>query len=234
MKRNNILMGAYIAFIVICFIVRTFTEYPMWRAIVSAVTISSAFFAYADFFGIYAQAFSDICEVAEKFILDTRNKLENELRAFEEINERVKSVSKEEFDFSEVENITKVVMNRHDEMEIWIEDYAKRNVIKQKKVKNYKVISEALTFFGFLALLCILVFSPISSRVIKVQDLLSVLAFAVILLSQYMGAALSEKLEKDKREAKSAKRTHDESRIKLKELREMINRLVDMINDSEE
>lgn len=234
MKRNNLLMGAYIAFVFLCFIIRAFVEYPMWNAIVAAVTFSSAFFAYADFFFGYSKSLSDTCDIADEFIGVTKKRLNAETKSFEEINSQMDSIPEEKFDFSEMRETILPIQNKHDEMEVWIEGYVADIQDKRKKAKNNKFIADMLTFLGFLVFLCILVFLPITDAVVDAQDVLSVLAFAVILLSNLNGAIQEEKLEKDRIESQGAKERYEECRIKLREMRELIDRLVKEIEATEE
>lgn len=234
MKRNNLLMGAYIAFVFLCFIIRAFVEYPMWNAIVAAVTFSSAFFAYADFFFGYSKSLSDTCDIADEFIGVTKKRLNAETKSFEEINRQMDSIPKEKYDFSEMRETILPIQNKHDEMEVWIEGYATDIQEKRNKAKNNKFIADILTFLGFLVFLCILVFLPITDAVVDAQDILSVLGFAVILLSNLNGAIQEEKLEKDKIESQSAKERYEECRIKLREMRELVDRLVKEIEATEE
>ncbi len=234
MKRNNLLMGAYIAFVFLCFIIRAFSEYPMWNAIVAAVTFSSAFFAYADFFFCYSKSLSDTCDVAEEFICVTTKRLYSETKSFEEINTQMNSIPKEKFDFSELRETIIPIQKKHDDMKLWIEGYANDIKEKQKKAKNNKFIADMLTFLGFLVFLCILVFLPITDAVVDAQDILSVLAFAVILLSNLNGTIQADKLEKDKIESQDAKKNYEDCRAKLKEMKELINELVKEIQETEE
>lgn len=234
MKRNNLLMGAYITFVFLCFIIRAFVEYPIWNAIVAAVTFSSAFFACSDFFFGYSKSLADTCDIADEFICVTIKKLNAETKSFAEINGQMDSISKEIFDFSEMREAIIPIQSKHDEMTSWIEGYANETQAKRKKAKNNKFIAELLTFFGFLVFLCILAFLPITDAVVEAQDILSVLAFAVILLSNLIGTIQTEKLEKDKIESQSAKKSYEECRVKLKEMRERVNKLVKEIETTEE
>lgn len=234
MKRNNLLMGAYIAFVFLCFMFRALGEYPMWNEIVAAVTFSSAFFAYSDFFFGYSKLLSDTCDIADEFICVTRKRLNDETKSFVEINAQMDSIPKEKFDFSEMRENIIPIQNKHDEMELWLERYANDAKEKRKKAKNNKFIAEILTFLGFLVFLCILVFLPITDAVVEAQDVLSVLAFAVILLSNLIGTIQAEKLEKNKIESQNAKKTYEECRVKLKEMRALINRLVKEIEATED
>lgn len=234
MKRNNLLMGAYIAFVFLCFVIRLFEEYPMWNAIVAAVTFSSAFFAYADFFFGYSKALSDTCDIANEFICATKKRLNAETKSFEEINAQMDRIPKEIFDFSELRETITPIQKKHDDMETWLTGYSENIKQKQKKAKSNKFIAEVLTFLGFLVFLCILVFLPITVAAVEAQDILSVLAFAVILLSNLNGSIQAAKLEKDKVESQNAKKNYEECRIKLKEMRELINRLVKEIESTGE
>ena len=234
MKRNNLLMGAYIAFVFLCFIIRAFDEYPMWNAIVAAVTFSSAFFAYADFFIGYSKSLSDTCDIANEFICTTKKRLSAETKSFEEINAKMDSIPKEKFDFSELREVIIPIQKEHDDMELWMEEYADNIKEKRKKAQNNKFIAEVLTFLGFLIFLCILVFLPITDAVVEAQDILSVLSFAVILLSNLCGTIQEEKLEKDRSDSQRAKKRYEECRDKLKEMRELISRLVKEIEATEE
>ena len=235
MRKNNLLMSAYIAFVILCFVVRIYhDEFPMWNAIVAAVTISSAFFAYADFFFCYYKALSDACDVADEFIYMTKKRLNAETKSFVEINNLMESIPKGKFDFSEMKETIIPIQNKHDEMELWIEVYVNDTQEKRKRAKNNKFLAEMLTFFGFFVFLCILVFMPITSAVVEMQDVLSVLAFAVILLSDLNGTIKAEKLEKDKIKSENAKRSYEECRRQLKKMKKMINKLVKKIEATEE
>lgn len=140
MKRNNLLMGAYIAFVFLCLIIRAFGEYPMWNAIVAAVTFSSAFFAYADFFFGYSKSLSDTCDVAEEFICVTKKRLYAETKSFEEMNAQMDSIPKEKFDFSELRETIIPIQKKHDDMELWIEGYADDIKEKQKKRRTINLL----------------------------------------------------------------------------------------------
>ena len=234
MKKNNLLMSAYIAFVFLCFVIRTFGEYPMWDSVVASVTFSSAFFAYADFFFSYANALSDVCDVADSFIGVTKKKLIVENAAFEEMSKQMDSVSEDKFDFLQIKESIIPIEKKHNEMESWIDSYINDINEKRKKIKTNIFIGEMLTFFGFFSFMCILVFLPITKAVVKVQDILSVLAFAIILLSNMNSVVQEDKLAKEKRGSEKAKKEYEECRKKLKEMQKLINKLVSVIKDTNE
>lgn len=231
MKRCNILMGAYIFFILICFVVRNFVEYPMWGAIVAAVTVSSAFFTYADFFWSNSQSLSDVCDLADEYISDTRKKLNAETYTFEKIHKKIYSIPEGKFDFSEMERVIGTIQQEHNDTENWLNDYVKKTDANRRKVKNYKFISEVFTFVGFLSFLCILVFLPITDKVVQMQDMVSVLAFAVILLSQLSSSIFYEMLKQDKEKVINAKEKYAKCRLQLKEMEGKVEDLVTKIRE---
>lgn len=66
-----------------------FNEFDNWNYVVSAVTLSSAFLAYADFFYVHSKFYSDCCDMAEKFISVRSKRIEKEKSITEDICEKV-------------------------------------------------------------------------------------------------------------------------------------------------
>lgn len=234
MKRSSILMGSYIFFILICFLTRTFIVYPMWGAVVAAVTFSSAFFSYADFFWNSSQSLLDICGVEKEYIKDRRRVLKIESETFKDVAMKIYSIPKEKFDTSEMEKELERLIIQHKEKEIQLNDYEKKVNSNCKRVKNYKFIGETLTFMGFLIFLCILVFVPITDKVVEMQDLLTVLAFAIILFSQLNGSIFDERLKQDEEKRKNAKDEYGKSKLQLEDIKEKIDSLVNLIKNNVE
>lgn len=127
MKRNNILMGAYIVFVFICVAVKFFSDYAMWGAIVSAVAISSALFSYADFFLIYMESVQEIYSVGKDFIIITRKGLDAEESTFSTISKEIEEIPKHVFDFSEMQASIATVMNKHHGLMQCIDDFEIKN-----------------------------------------------------------------------------------------------------------
>ena len=177
---------------------------------------------------------SDVCDVADSFINVTKKKLIVENAAFEEMYKQMDSVSEDKFDFLQIKESIIPIKKKHNEMESWIEGYINDINEKRKKIKTNIFIGEMLTFLGFFCFMCILVFLPITKAVVKIQDSLSVLAFAIILLSNMNSVVQEDKLAKEKIGSEKAKREYEECREKLKEMQKLINKLVSAIKDTNE
>lgn len=187
MKRNTIFMLAYIAFVVICFIVRLFWDYPMWDNIVIAITISSVFFAYADMFHIIAESIEKSKELSlnqcnrMKGIVDsTMNNLRRLKANIDEIHEK-DSLRKS------LENYTKMRDNL---------SALEKSYTNLKIVNLCRCIENVNLFIAFLLLLCILVFQSLAERLLSVQSYATVLAFIMILLTPVVGTWIKERSNK--------------------------------------
>lgn len=77
--------------------------------------------------------------------------------------------------------------------------------------------------------MCIIIFSFVRNIAVNMQDIISVLAFAIILSSQFLGGVLEEKLEKQKAEKDSAQARYEECRERLKEIQDPVRQLLDDI-----
>lgn len=233
MKRNNILMGAYITFIFICYLARVESEYESWDSVVSAVTISSALFAVADFLYIYAQSLSGICDIARDYIEDTRNKLDEEKKVFSEIRKRVEACSMREFDFSEMTIEIDSIMAANQKTETWLQEYTALTKKKERTSKRNSFFAVIFTFLGFLSFLCIVVFSSLASACSNIQDLISVFAFGVILSTQYIHTILTEKMQKDAEKRDQKKAFHNESRSRLTGIKEKVDAFFMMVENGD-
>lgn len=224
MRRNNIFMGAYIVFVFICFFARLKSEYSAWPSVVSAVAISSAFFAFADFLYIYAQSLRGICDVTNSYISDAREMLDEERWIFLGFRERIRECSLEEFDFSEMTKLIDLVMEENGKTEEWIKENEAATLKKQKEVKRDKAAAAFLTFLGFLLFLCIVVFDTLATACVAIQDTISVFAFGLILVTQYVHTILSEKTQKDVLERDEKRKSYDKRREHMEILKEKVNK----------
>ncbi len=188
MKRNNLFMLAYIIFIIVCMFVRLICDYPMWHTIVSAITISSWFFAVAD-------ASSSDAEY-----------LKQQIRIWLQFTEAEKVKAVETLDWAKAEK--QYVTENRDRYD---EDLLKEKLVilndvigrmehrikddetvdeelepNNKKAQKYERVAEVCTIFGFLTFFCIMSFQTISKLVVSLQDVTTVAAFAIILATQYI------------------------------------------------
>ncbi len=200
LKRNDVFLFSYIAFIVICLFVRSWGEYGSWPAIVSAIAISSALLTCAEYFGIYANYFSRRGDADEEFIksircrnLDTRQEIIKLCDTLAKTNIEGLETSEDIKNFTQASNGTI-------RFESFLDDYENNISSDRNKQKAYDIIANTFKVAAFLAFLCIITFPVLAEGMYAVQDIVSVLAFLLILISQYVSSLYSNKLQiEDKR-----------------------------------
>lgn len=200
LKRNDVFLFSYIAFIVICLFVRSWGEYGSWPAIVSAIAISSALLTCAEYFGIYANYFSRRSDADEEFVKSIRCRNLNTRQEIIKLCDTLAKTNIEGFETSEdVKNFTQV-SNGTIRFESFLDDYENKILSDRNKQKIYNIIANTFKVAAFLAFLCIIAFPVLAEGMYTVQDIVSVLAFLLILISQYVSSLYSNKLQiEDKR-----------------------------------
>lgn len=193
MKRNNSLMIAYIIFVFISATVRFFGEYPMWRTLVAAITTTSWMISLADFY--YATAIElrisskEDLRYAEAAILDIQGMLDAIEKILVKNENRINSTQTSQ------ENMAHYVDMKNGGLH-FLEKHQKIRSMAEKD-KNRSDIDEKIAAFfavaGFIAFFMILAFEQISTMFIDQQDIMTVMAFGIILLTQYTDAYSKEK-----------------------------------------
>lgn len=223
MKRHNLLLFAYIVFTIICLVVRSFVVFETWGYVVSAVAISSAFLAYADFFYIHSKYYSDSCEMADRFISDRSKKIEKEKEIVEDICVKLAELKAKGIDVAQEETNFQATRNGYIEFEKYILLFKDGTALKRKKQKKYSFMADILTFLAFLSFLCLITFTNVSETIGKAQDIISIIAFLVVLSSQYVNSIFSEEHSKESKCHDHAVATHDAAH---EHILEMQNRFI--------
>lgn len=231
MKRHNLLLFAYIVFTIICIVVRSYVEFEAWSYVVSAVAISSALLAYADFFYIHSKYYSDSCEMAENFIVDRRKKLETECKVTEDICTKIVELKENGIDVTQEEVTFKTAKNGYFELKDSLKFFEDSTTKMRNKQKKYSIIADILTFLAFLSFLCLITFTNIADAFGKVQDIISILAFVVVLSSQYVNSIFSEKYSKDRKRHDNAVQAHDAMHEHIFEVHNKFNIYYEKVKD---
>lgn len=195
MKRNSSFMLAYIIFLAVCVVIRSFVEFPLWPALVAAITTASWIIALADFKYTIASelhlASKETSELAEAAIEDIQRILNTIDRILAE-NENIKKEELAPADQKRIEYCEKTKTKVLDSLE----NYKKRKLairnLKDRADKREKQ-GKVLTVVGFVAFFIILAFEPITKWFIDDQDVMTVGAFAIILYTQHEDEAIKEK-----------------------------------------
>ncbi len=231
MKRHNLLLLSYIVFIIICIIVQSFVEFESWSYVVSAVAISSAFLTYADFFYVYSKYYADSCDMAERFIVDRGKKIKKERAIIENIYSKMTDLKTKGIDVSQDEINIEEAQKGCSEMENILSTFKDSIDFKRKKQKQFLFRADMLTFLAFLSFLCLITFTNIAERIGKTQDIISIIAFAVVLSSQYVNSIFSEKQIKDKKRHEHAVAAHDTLYEKIFEVQNSYNIYYERMKD---
>lgn len=221
MKRNNLFMLSYIVFIFICFIVRIFCEYPMWNTLVVSISVSSGVFAFADYYSGKASSELSASKITKDLFARTEKCISDQLRIVDvKLKEQMSTEPMEQLGaecYIDEKNKLLRLKEENSAIKIMYEE----NNRQHKRFCNYANI---LNFFGYLSFFITLVFQTVSSVLSSYLDLLSVLAFGLILLTQYMTGRSEEKIEKQKIDAKKVyDTTTDFLKVQSQYLDSMIN-----------
>ena len=120
MKRNDIFMWAYISFIFVCIILRMNWAFPLWGAVVIAITISSVFFATEDLLSSVARFLQETCDVADKFIETAKKGIAKDREFLDKIGKNAELLKNEEYNISDVNISFDSVRNWVSELESYV------------------------------------------------------------------------------------------------------------------
>ncbi len=177
MQRNNLFMLAYIFFIFVSSWIRVIYDYPMWPKLVAAITIASFFLIISDLvYSLVKNTYENMQTETEYIVV-----IQEEFDVMEKYTEKY---LKEKAD--KIDEIKKV------KIEETIESMAGKLKSIRERAKNiinycekYKIVADIFTVLGFLSFFLILVFEVISNFIIGILDLITVLSFGFVLLTQY-------------------------------------------------
>lgn len=191
MKRNNCLMIAYIIFIFVCVVVRFFEEFPRWQVLVVAITATSWVFSLADFNYTTANELHAISKNTLTFIESNIDNIQVILNKID-LSENASELSK---------IMQEKINNYKTSAQNCIGSFEKLKV-EAEKSKHIANLSEKMAsifiIVGFVGFFSILSFDELSKMFTNSQDIMTVMAFGLILFTQYMGEISKENREKQK------------------------------------
>mgnify|MGYP003306025347 CR=1 FL=1 len=196
-------MLSYIVFIFICFLVRVYCEFPMWNTLVAAISFSSSVFAFADFYAGLASTELAVSRITKNLFTQTDKSLEYLLKKLdkelaEKLTADLSTKLGHDVNIEAKSNLTKLSEENNKLKTMYKEN--------DRRHKRYSNLANLLNFLGYLSFFVALVFQSVSSVLSSYLDLLSVFAFGMILLTQYMTGYYEERIEKQKL---AAKNVHD-------------------------
>ena len=147
MKRNNVFLLSYMAFILLCLLVYACGGFEQWGAVVSAVAISSAFISYADFFSVYSKAYTTTCSAAEQFIKEREKLICEDIQAVANMRKNVNALKSKGLDVADEEQRNEQIGRICYEMKETLTDFSVNTAKKRKKQKKIQAFSRSINVF---------------------------------------------------------------------------------------
>lgn len=208
MRKNNHLMLAYVLFLFLASIIGGFLEEARWNAIVCGATIASYFFAFSDYFYHFKSARDGSQEI-------DRQCGEMTISSARITRILLKSVERQEIENHEFvassEKIYKLLDECTEFGKQWLRDAEEESTWAKKCSR----ISNFLSVLGFLAFLCVTILFPSLSGLSQIQNALTISAFAIIALTQYLREEDAQRVKKQKDYIALQKRSWEEIEAKI-------------------
>lgn len=233
MKRNNIFMWAYISFIIISALWRFFVEFSLWTPIVLAITVSSVFFALEDLFTSLYHSSKDSLEIVDSFISEMRKKDDREMRVLTKIGEAI-TLYEDSIHGIVDKDLYETLRRGYLKTEDDICSIEKGNEEKRNELKTYEKAANILAYLGFLCLFCTLIIASSYTAPKMVQEVFTVVPFALILIARQLNGILSERNGEILDECKSILETRAQKNETLIKLEDKFDDYVSRIADGEQ
>ena len=190
-------MWAYITFIGISVILRAILDFSLWNPIIFAISFSSIFFAIEDFFTLLYQTKKKSCDITDDFVTRARTKKEEALSFFLKLDENVEKYKDTECDLTKLQEKAITPKNRIKKVLEIIDDLEKLNFEDRKKEKKFKIASYIFAYIGFLLLFVSLIVATLITVSPLIQEIITVVSFAIILITQQSNNHFLEKIEEE-------------------------------------
>ena len=230
MKRNNVFVWAYIACVLGSVILRLFTAYPMWGTLVFAITVSSVLFSVGELLDSCAKALQTSHKMNESFIFQARQKTKADSDALKGYIDKLERY--ESADPVLQRGLVDIYQKCDDRMNT-IDVIEKFTIQKVRKRKILDTSATACSFLGFFVLFGLLLTATLFTLPVLVQEIITVLSFLVILLTQQLNIRAQLKAEVQEAEWKKVQESHDEVQESVRELGCALEQLFDDNGDKD-
>ena len=100
---------------------------------------------------------------------------------------------------------------------------------KRAKQKQYQKFADILAYFGFFILFCALIFSSFVAIPTIIQEIITVLSFSIILMTNQIKISLSEKIKKEIVDSQKVLKARNEAREYFAKWEEKLDYLTELI-----
>ena len=173
-SKQNAFFNGYIIILCLCFLCKLLShfgiiaEFSYWNRIVVAATVSTCFFCIADAIEQFYDLLKLMSIKAEMLKSREYNILEKNLELIE------KALSKEEPNYNEKAAKGDRLLKRTENL---LQRKKENNISLDKKIIYY------INLIGFMIFLSVIIFKPLYQMLIPYQDILTIFAFIVVLVS---------------------------------------------------
>ena len=208
MKKNNMLMLAFIIIMAMCAIVKQYWDYPTWPLVVEAITVASWIFAVADFLVIHSAAQVKIIDSLKPDVEWTLIEISRMKKAVDtRIHQLQQKIAQQEknteptIHYTDQDDLkyhidTKEKISESESSATSISQIFKTG---ERRSRVYRKLGYGLTVLGFVVFFGIVIFGSLVERLGLSIDLMTIWAFVIILFTQYYDTVLDEAREKMKR-----------------------------------
>lgn len=235
MKKSSTLMLSYIIFLVITIIIRIKFNWTGLGQVALAATIAGCFFAIADILNWYISykkplvgAMREDLLILKQYEHAAKEYICRDIEDSKQSIELLQAYADEDDRIKEFIDICKTSIPQHKQMVREIESYEFEMVVTEEELRNdaarllgigiLEAIFATLGFVSFFVLLC---FKAIVEIVIPYGETVTVLAFAIIMLTYFLRDILEDKARKDladiNKHIKQEKRNVEKIKAKMTE-----------------
>lgn len=227
-------MWAYITFIVVCSFLRVVNNFTFWPSVVLGVTISSIFFAIENYFSMSYQTLDTVFDIGNQFVAEEKEQFKLFKKMIDNMAGKVQEASlPEKYEehllsgLDEIRNNHISALKEIDDVEIIVNS-------RKKRAEIFKRIADSMTYLGFICVFFSFVISPEITIPGVFQDILTVLSFAVILITQQIHYGKKEIINDIIATRKLAAKEAGRKRGQLVELENELNKLIIYFQEKEE
>lgn len=232
MKRNNLFMWAYISFIFAGILIRFFLDYPLWSSLVLAITLSSILFSLEDLFITLEKAVADSYDIAEAFSDSVYEDIGERLSLFDKIDDTLEQCQNTHNDIATVLNSFRPIMSNTEKLIQTLKNMLHELHVKKAKQKHYQKLANTFAYLGFLLLFCTVIFASFIVIPTIVQEIITVLSFWIILVTNQIKIILLEKIKSEIISSQNAQQAQKESRDFFSKLEQKVDYLTELLVSS--
>lgn len=211
MKKSSTLMLSYIIFLVATVIIRFCFGWTGLGQVALAATIAGCFFAFADLMGWYishkkplVEAMQEDLKVFKRYGDTAQEYIRRDIQGSEQAMALVRTYADEENRVKQFISVCEAAAPRLQEMIEDIERYKSamdetEEVLKEDSRKLFwiGVFEVAFAICGFIAFFLLLCFGTVVEIVAPYGEVVTVLAFAIIMLNYFLRDVLEDHAKKD-------------------------------------